>query len=142
MSHESDPGSTALRIVAVFMTGLVTFGGSCWVFLAGSTTQRLLNLGWAAGMAFGVLVGLVVSRRERWLGFAPLVAFSVAGYLFSFRFSQSRPLESGDYTAAATVLLAGVFAGLLGTVTFLITVALRATVTSFLRRRGRAGSPG
>jgi hypothetical protein len=86
-------------------------------------------------MAMGAFVGVIISWRDWWLGLVPLVACSVVGYLSSFRFSESTPFDDGEYTEAAYIALAGISAGILGTITLLLTVALRGLVTGIVRRR-------
>ena len=108
-----------------------------WILTTSQGPKWWIVVIFVAGMATGTFVGLVISRRNWWLALIPLPAFSLYGYLLSFRFSHTRPLDTGDYTAAATVLLVGISAGVLGTVALLLTLALRALVSRIVRSRSR-----
>jgi hypothetical protein len=136
----TDPAVVSRQVVAGFMTVAIGCFGVWWVSAAASGSHRWFALVYVAGLAMGALVGLVVSRRDWWLGFVPLAAFSLASYLFHFRFSETRPFDDGDFTAAAIVMFVGILAGILGTIAFLITVALRGLITQILRLRARGSA--
>ncbi|MDX6592711.1 MAG: hypothetical protein QOJ13_1907 [Gaiellales bacterium] len=116
------------------MTIAIAAFGVWWVSSDGSPSWWLV-VSLLSGMAMGTFVGVIISGRDWWLGPVPLVAFSVVGYLLSSRFSESKPFDDGDYTEAAYIALAGISAGILGTITLLLTVALRGLVTGIVRRR-------